>query len=338
MLAPMPTNSLIMRNHSLDLLRILACLAVVTIHTSGVPIMMGLLEVGSVGYIECLILNALCHWSVPVFVMLTGYFMLEPSKDVTIERLLLKNILRLVVSLIFWSAFYALYYKMSLFPLGSQEGHLWYVGMIIGVYLAIPILRLVAQSHTVLRYFSWTWMAFMCYNFCGNFIELPIKFQDTIFVDFVGYALFGYYIKSLLHHDHDDWTSMRLSMIIYAVGLLGLFFMLVPLLLTMDSDTPFVGYASPGVIAVSVAVFTYFVSHPIIFSEKVGKWVENCSSCAYGIYLVHIWFLVQVFNRLHRYIQQPLIHTLICVLISFVCGYCITFVIKKVPVLKKYVV
>ncbi|MBR3487803.1 MAG: acyltransferase family protein [Bacteroidales bacterium] len=327
-----------MRNHALDLLRILACLAVITIHTSGVPIMRNLLEVGSAEYIECLILNALCHWSVPVFVMLTGYFMLDSSKDLTIKRLFTKNILRLVVSLFFWSALYALYYNKNLFPLGSQEGHLWYVGMIIGVYLAIPILRLISKNFLILRYFSWTWVAFMCYNFCGNFVELPIEFQDTIFVDYVGYALFAYYIKSLLYCDQGDMTCRRISVIIYIVGLFGLFFMLVPLILTMDSETPFVGYTSPGVIAVSVAVFTYFVRQPINFSEKVGKLIENCSNCAYGIYLVHIWFLVQVFNRLHRYIQQPLIHILICVLIAFVGGYCVTFIIKKIPILKKFVV
>ena len=178
----------------------------------------------------------------------------------------------------------------------------------------------------------------MCYNFCGNFVELPIEFQDTIFVDYFGYALFAYYIKSLLYCDQGDMTCRRISVIIYIVGLFGLFFMLVPLILTMDSETPFVGYTSPGVIAVSVAVFTYFVRQPINFSEKVGKLIENCSNCAYGIYLVHIWFLVQVFNRLHRYIQQPLIHILICVLIAFVGGYCVTFIIKKIPILKKFVV
>ena len=337
--ALMPTNNPYpMRNHSLDILRILACLAVIMIHTSGAPIESHKVEVGSLWYIEYLVLNTLCRWSVPVFVMLTGFFMLEPKKEVRIGTLFSKNILRLAVSLVFWSAFYALFYHTALFPLGSQEGHLWYVGMILGVYLAIPVLRLVAQNPTVLCYFSWAWVAFMCYNFCGNFIELPIQFQNTIFVEYAGYCLFAYYLKTLLERVQENEALCWVPRLIYAVGFLGLASMLVPLLLTMDSDTPFVGYTSPSVIALSVAVFTFFVRHPLTLSEKVARLVEDCSACTYGIYLVHIWFVVQVFNRLYRFIQEPLLHSLICVLIAFVGGYCVTYLIKKVPILKKYVV
>ncbi len=326
------------RSYSLDLLRIFACLAVIMIHSSGAPIMFNRVEVGGVWYMEYLTLNVMSRWSVPIFVMLTGFFMINPDKEVTIRQLYSKYILRLFVSLFFWSAFYALFYKTSLFPLGSQEGHLWYVGMILGVYLAIPILRFVAQNQLLLKYFIIVWLAFMCYRFCGDFIELPIDFRGTVFAKYTGYALFGYYLRTIIKPLSETKHKRWLHVLIYSFGLLGLMSMLVPMVITQGDEIPFYSYTSPGIIAVCTAIFTFFISHPITLPAKLGKWVRHCSSCTYGIYLMHIWFLVQIGNRIHRYIQLPIPWCIICVTIAFVGAYFVTSIIKKIPILNKYIV
>lgn len=69
------------RNISLDILRILACLAVITYHTSGLGAISRLAMVGSSDWCIYSIYHFLSVWCVPVFMMLTGYFFMQPTKD-----------------------------------------------------------------------------------------------------------------------------------------------------------------------------------------------------------------------------------------------------------------
>ena len=60
-----------------DLLRVFACLAVIVVHVSG-----GWLESLPAGTADWNLLNAwdcLAHWCVPVFVMCSGMFLLDPK-------------------------------------------------------------------------------------------------------------------------------------------------------------------------------------------------------------------------------------------------------------------
>ena len=91
------------RNYSIDLLRILACFAVVMAHVIGVPIMQQKALPGTFDYNLCLFLIGVRRWGVPIFLMITGFFMLDPVKEVTLKKLYTKNTLRILTALIFWS-------------------------------------------------------------------------------------------------------------------------------------------------------------------------------------------------------------------------------------------
>ena len=55
------------RNISLDILRVSALLGVITIHTAGSPIYHGIVDLGTLWWMECKIMDVLVRWSVPVF-------------------------------------------------------------------------------------------------------------------------------------------------------------------------------------------------------------------------------------------------------------------------------
>ena len=67
------------RNYSLDILRILACIGVMVVHTAGGPIIHGWVKPGGWEYAMCVIMDALVRWAVQVFVMLTGFFYWIPK-------------------------------------------------------------------------------------------------------------------------------------------------------------------------------------------------------------------------------------------------------------------
>ena len=324
-------NDVSSRNLSLDVLRILACLAVIMIHTAGSPIVHGMVQPHSIWYAECLILDAFSRWSVPVFVMLTGFFMLDPQKKITIKMLFGKYILRLVTALLFWSVFYAVTLHKAFYPLGTQEGHFWYVGMCIGLYISLPVLRWIAQKPKLLAYFCWFWLFYMVYSFVDRIVVMPIDFGDVIFIDYVGYCFWGYYLKTIL-------LTKRQESVIYLIGLIGLFVTITMGLVTQNNNTIFFGYMSPNVIAFSFSIFLFVIRHPINAGKRVSNIVQTCSQCTFGIYLIHLWILIQIFFRFHRYIPQPLPLCLLCILIAFVTGYSMVLIIKKIPFINRYIV
>lgn len=124
------------RNVSLDILRILACIAVITIHTAGSIDLHGFAEPGSFDWIFGETLDALSRWSVPIFAMLTGVFFLNPQKDISLKKLYTENIIRLISVMVFWVIVYSLTLQKIFYPFDkSLCGHFWYLGMTIGLYL-----------------------------------------------------------------------------------------------------------------------------------------------------------------------------------------------------------
>mgnify|MGYP002623876469 CR=1 FL=1 len=203
------------RNISCDLLRIAACIGVITIHTAGSPIFHNMVEHGSLWWAECVIIDAFVRWAVPVFVLLTGFFFLNPQKQLPLKKLYGKNILRLVICQIFWTLFYAITLHWHFYPFGDQSSHFWYIGMCIGLYISMPVLRMIAANEKLLAYSCWIWLFIRCYYFIGKFVEVPLVFTDFVFTDYVGYCLWGYYLKTL------DFKRWQLNLV-YVLGILGL--------------------------------------------------------------------------------------------------------------------
>lgn len=316
------------RNVSLDILRILACLGVITIHTAGSPIYHGLVTVGSVEYNMCVVMSALVRWSVPIFVMLTGFFFLKPEKELPIRKLFGWNVLHLIVSQVFWTCFYALILHWRWYPFGSQDSHFWYIGMCIGLYISMPVLRLIAANAKILSYSCWIWLFIRCYFFIGRFVDLPIVFTDFVYTDYVGYCLWGYYI-SLIRLK--PWCRR----VVYALGVVGV---LTNIIVPILSSVSVSGYETPNVVCTSVALFLYFLNHPLHLFNNVGKLMFQISKLTLGIYMVHIFVLTELFSRIYRFIQQPILLTVICVGVAFIISFGIVWVIKKIPFVGKWVV
>lgn len=323
------------RNLSLDILRILACLGVITIHTSGSLIVHHMVDLDTLWYKECLALDAIVRWAVPVFAMLTGFFMLDPQKEVSIKKLFSRNLVRIVISLVFWSFFYAFALHKPYYPLGSQEGHFWYLEMLIGLYLSIPILRQVARNEVLLNYSCWVWIAFMCYVFLANFFVLPIKLGDILFPRFAGYCLVAYWLKKRFAEKNEN---NKTAFIIYSLGIVGFLITILAGCRSQNPETAFFSYDAPNVMVTAIAVFLFFVRHPLSQGCAGHGLIEECSKCTFGIYLMHLWVLIQFFFRLHRFILSPIPLTIICVSVTFTVALCITWLIRKIPYLNRLIV
>ena len=323
------------RNYSIDVLRIVACMAVVLAHIIG-----GRDDaLGSFEFNFCLFLKGIRRWDVPIFLMITGFFMLDPVRKFSLQKIYSKNVLRMVTALFFWSFIYAIVLHKPFYPLGSQEAHFWYLGMIIGVYIAIPVLRYIAARPSLLKYFMIIWFAVMLYKFLGNLVTLPFDMQNVIFVKYAGYCVLGYYVKyisTLTPSESPNIGKIRHG--IYWLGLLGLCVTTVGGMVSQNFNSILFEYNAPNMILCSAGILLYCACHPLNLSGRRAALVLNCSECTFGIYLAHMLVLVEVFTRIRRFVPQMLPHMILSFLVAFFVGYGVTLLLKKIPILNKYVV
>ena len=138
-----------------DLLRVLTTFAVVLLHTS--TTWLALAEEGSAEWTALMAWDGLTRWCVPVFVLLSGAFLLDPNKPLTVRFLLRGRLPRILAALLAWGFFYNLIYfrnagvagvrnALLLTLRGQTEYHLWYLYMLLGLYLLTPVLRGLARG------------------------------------------------------------------------------------------------------------------------------------------------------------------------------------------------
>lgn len=318
------------RNQTIDLLRVCLCFFVIIGHTASSCFDLQYVVKGTAEWIVCSLLFDLGKGAVPVFAMITGFLFLNPQKDLPLKKLFGKNILRLVLALAFWTWFYAIILDRAYYPFFGQESNYWYVGMCIGLYLSLPVLRVIAANEKLLTYSCWIWFFIRCYYYIDEYIfQVPIVYTDYVFGDYIGYCLWGYYL-------HQKQFSRKQDRWFYLAGLVGL---LVTLLIPILSKGKLLcRFESPSVIATSVALFLFVVRHPVRLPEKRERIVAYIAQMTFGIYMVHSFVIVEVFSRIHRFFPSFIPLYLLSVITISAISFAIILVVKNIPVLKKWVI
>ena len=86
------------RDRQIDLVKTLAIIGVIFIHTCSPGFQR---PVGSVGFLTTLFYGSIVRASVPLFFMCSGALLLDPGRELTMKKLWLRNILRIVIAMLF---------------------------------------------------------------------------------------------------------------------------------------------------------------------------------------------------------------------------------------------
>lgn len=353
----MNQKSLKVRDEYLDILRILATIAVVMIHV----VARGWLN-SNIFTFEWQCYNlfyGILRWAVPVFVMISGALFLK-GEEKPLNKLYCKNIAKIVIAFCFWSAIYvAIYFEergygfrdtFSNFLKGHY--HMWFLFMITGLYMLVPILRKITESEDVTKYSLGLFMTFSVlipflmklfsvkFDGIGRVIgEMLEKVNYLTSLGFVVYFLLGYYL------DKREIVKKERKFI-WILGIIG-FFLTVFLTnwisqLYHVQDERFGEYLNLNVMLESIAVFVLIKSNYKKFNlgEKTKKFVQKFSKYSLGIYLVHAMVLDWV-NRIIEgtvIMQNPFLHIPITTIVVVTISYMISAILNKIPVLNKYIV
>ena len=299
-----------------DVLRILSAYLVVLLHMS-----VGCLQqqgVGGAAWNAANILSALSRVSVPLFVMLSGAFLLDPSRTFSLSYHFKKRLPRLAYLFLGWSLFYAgssaVYswlknkqaFDLHSFLRELVEGHyhMWYLYMLAGLYLITPILRVLCQhgGKLLLQYFialcvlitSVTKLNEQLFHW-EMLSSVLSKLSFFTAFGYVGYFVAGYYFKTYPPGE----KARRLWFLGGALALLaaawGTWILSRPA--QGELNAVLYSYYAPTVFIMSFTVFILAAhagkSKPV--SERLGTALRRITPDMLTVYLLHP-FLLEAFS------------------------------------------
>lgn len=295
-----PSSLPVRRTHDggLSLLRVGSAFAVILLHAAaGVA---GNIPNGfDKGWWLANLLDSACRFCVPVFLMISGALLLGyQQEDVSFLRRRLK---RIVLPLVFYTFIYLLSGALkdvhgilehpAAFLVASWNAllngvsyHLWYVYMLIGLCLFLPVLnawvRQASRRH--LEIFLVIGFLFMLNN--QPFLDqlLP-NIDGHYFLGYGTYFVLGYYLyKYPTILQRNRWLPYALYVLTVCITAYGTFYKSQK---QGSFDGLFYDYKSPGVALMSATVFMISLQFR---NRKLPRWVLAADTASYGIYLIHI--------------------------------------------------
>lgn len=293
------------RDTALDVLRIAAAMAVVWLHASSQHFVesfpTALWTVRLAG-------NCLSRWCVPVFLMISGALFLDKGRKLSLGHLYGKNLLHIVVAFFIWSYVYSFQqinagpWRKSLALLLQGPSHLWFLKMLAGIYIAVPVFRAVTATKQMERYFIVLAVATtfvvpfgftLAKQHCDPAVLMPVKrFYDSLFIHtaagYSGYFVLGHYLRAYpLPSRWRRWC--------YAAGLAATVIMIAGTIgyshRSHKAVNWFINYLTPTVLAQAVAVFVLFVHRRPRLHGAWQRWVPAMARLSFGVYLVHVLFI-----------------------------------------------
>lgn len=345
----------------MDYLRVLATLAVVVLHIASqnwasVPITTAYWQVFNAA-------DSCVRWAVPIFVMISGALFLDPQKEIDTKKLYTKNILRMITVFIFWSALYAYdkwvngeILKKSIMAFVEGHYHMWFIVMIIGLYILVPILRKITESQKITEYFLIVCgvMTFLLPQLIQwiTIFEVPhtidlMKSVSYSFNNFYFHFSLGYVYYFILgcYLAHRD-IKKPLQYIIYALGILGAVFTVVmSYQYSMKIGTAsilFYADNSLNAFAMVVAVFTFgkYVLSKINLGKKGTDILLKLSKYCLGIYLIHPFVMQKLYQwfAIDTLAFHPYLSVIAMTVMVFTVSAVISALLNLIPVVKKYIV
>lgn len=347
-----------------DALRVFAALAVVVIHVAARRWTANGSDVAS--WRGANFWDGLVRWAVPIFVMISGALMLNPQKKFSIKKLYSKNILRLVIAFIVWSL---LYFLFDVLVLKNYRGvawaikrlvegnyHLWFIYMIVGLYVATPVLRLITKNRLMTEYFLIVGIVIsfilpgiemLCNgrvmvtdgsliaraaSILGQSIYVitdSMKFEFA--AGYVVYYVLGYWLAS-------GETSKRMRVVYYILGVLGITLTIIyseKVSLLSGTKWNIFGPRTPWVIMPAIALFVFAKYH----MEKVGQWkiVRVIASLSFGVYLVHVMMIDVAMKTIFKGVQLDVVTIPLVTMAVFILSAIVVWLIVKVPILRRLV-
>ena len=289
------------RNINLDLIKVLACIGVVLLHTT----MIGFKDTGSWNLLAYL--YYLGTYSIPLFFMVNGYLLLG-KRNITYSYIL-EKVKWILITVSSWTTIvWLLKRDFAVNPvkkiIGSmvQKGYFfqfWFFGALILIYLCLPILKKFLNSKRSYLYILSLLISIgLIFELTNIIIQTPL--QSYVIQTFRLWTWFFYYILGGLIAQFDKEfikNGFKRWMKIVAVLLL----LITPVILFFLAKTIYHNlfaeyfYDILFVKIVSLGVFLTILT--LSLKESKYKWIVFLSNQTMGVFIVHT-YVMKVLEKL----------------------------------------
>ena len=330
----------------------IALFAVIALHTAS-PLLMGFGKVTVVNWFAADLYNALTRFAVPVFVMISGALLLH--REYELGDFLKKRLSRIIWPSLFWSLVYIAYStydeelcfstdigKDVLLVLTQLKNgayyHLWYVYMLIGLYLIIPIISRFVRNATEKEviYFLLVWFAVIAFTqpYLSSFWpQVDVRY----FTGYIGYLVLGHYLafKELPE------VRNKAGLVVFYLMCLGGITIGTYFISWGTNSLSTVMYEPLGPFVILYAAGVFLLARTTVFSLPgyLRKLRDFTGGYSLGIYLCHALFLSLLDDLLgiSYKLCNPYVSIPVTALACFIASSLLIFVLSKIPGVGKYV-
>lgn len=319
------------REGAFDYLRILCTIAVILLHVSALSVTK-MLETGDIAWVPN-VLNCIPRFAVPCFVMLSGAFLLDDERNCDYGYFYKKTLTKLLIPVAVFSAIYFVYCEIQagMEILGGEETlsavirpalnvikgapfyHMWYVFMLIGLYLSVPVIMNAKKTVS----FQWleraSWVILVISMLSYNTSTHTLKWDIGLSACFLGYFLMGYVIRKKYMTEKSLWRGI-LYISTGGGTLVLISVMRMKRLFELDAAASVVGEYAPFVVLMSLLIFAGFSNFHLIIN------ISNISAKTFYIYLLHAGVLEGV-SKLGIFSKGTMFSILGAVLAVFCLSY-----------------
>lgn len=346
------------RIYYLDILRVIACLTVIMIHTSATYVVRNF---GTFNFWIGNLFDSLSRIAVPLFIMISGALLLDEKYELNNKKLIM-HIVKMVIFFVCWSVIYCIIYQIIvpvffqnksinfleiLAALVQGHYHLWFIYLIVGLYLILPLLKTWVNKNNkkYVEYFIALSLIFTYIipeilsvgsNYSNIFVHLNNIFEKQLCLKYVGgyttYFLLGWYI-----HNFDFKCKHQ----VYILALVGFFVTFIgTALLSITTNQPIQLYDNLyiNVLFQAVAVFLAIKTKFHNVSNENGRVVHFISTNSLAIYAVHALFIDIAYALIAQFqMTNAIINIPIVFLFSLLISTIVSHILHKIPGLNKIV-
>ena len=339
------------RDPGLDIIRAAAILMVVAIHVTSSAISNG---IGSGSWWTALIWGSLIRPAVPLFFMCSGALLL--SRDIPLKRLYGRNVLRIVILMLFWSlvaggyrlvfgglSLPALWETVKNVLLFRHETHFYFLHILLLVYIFLPVTRsFVKQAgKKELGYFLIVWFVtgilFPLIRRWPPFsLIAPLRDWYTMNIAWssIGYTVLGYWLRQYGREIPRKWYVLSLvggAAIIFAGTAVG------SLSTGVLAEHWLDGWA-PGAMFYAAGLFGLILTRhqwKPAFVRFTGR-LSKASLCIYLIHGVFMEVLAKLGLSAHTFL--PLFSIPVTVAVIVALNWLVYEVLSRIPIVKDWLV
>lgn len=336
-----------------DYLKVLAIIGVLGIHSSSI-----LLEnkyIFTIPWYQSVISASIFRFAIILFIMASGYLLLRKTQPISSIPRRLKRIL---IPFIFWLLVYALikiFFKgdlgssWTIIDLLSYIGNallnpldicvqFWYVYMILGLYLLLPIISGWIQNTDIkeIEYFLSLWVMASLVQFIG--IETVLMDYMRYFTGSIGYFVLGYYLTI---KKNELLTDKRFGLLLFLIGsLITIMGTIIFSYWDYNQSLFFIrlGDITPGACLQAVGLFIIVKNIDYTrLDQRINSIVTRISEDSYGIYMVNI-LVINLLEKLQliNYTNYTMITILFVMFIVLVMSTMIIELLYKIPFLRAF--